>query len=50
MFVSKLSVIVVRGHSNSAHAGEGGGGFTKKRADACMGRGGSRPCVCTASD
>ena len=30
----------VRGHSNSAHAGLGGGGVIKMRANACMGEGG----------
>ena len=29
-----------RGHSNSAHAGLGGGGVIKMRANACMGEGG----------
>ena len=36
----------VRGHSNSAHAGLGGGGVIKMRANACMGEGGSQGHAC----
>ena len=39
--------VLLRGHSNSAHAGLGGGGVIKMRANACMGEGGSRLCVST---
>ena len=52
--LSRLPLVYVkfateeRGHSNSAHAGLGGGGVIKMRANACMGEGGgSRSCVCT---
>ena len=34
--------------SISAHAGLGGGGVIKMRANVCMGEGGSGPCVRTA--
>ena len=34
------------GHSNSAHAGLGGGGVVKMRANACMGEGGGQGHAC----
>ena len=43
--VTNKQNVCFRGYSNSAHAGLGGGGVVKMRANACMGEGGSRSCV-----